>query len=126
MRDALLELHRALLDLEQRAYSESFGKPSPFELLRLLTESPQFDWLRTISRVVAEMDDLMDAQPPSSAIAVREITARIASLVRLESGSDKFKEKYRDALQQSVEVAGLHADLRRLLGAGQPTGRLGG
>ncbi len=123
IRDALLDLHRALLDVEQQAYEQVFDKPTPFELLRLLTESPQFAWLRSVSQLVAEIDDLMDAHPPSSAIAVADVTGRVASLIRLESGSEEYRNRYREALQRSIDVAGLHADLRRMLGTGPATER---
>lgn len=123
VRDTLLDLHRALLDVERQAYEQVFDKPTPFELLRLLTESPQFAWLRPISQLVAEIDDLMDSQPPSSATAIADVTSRVGSLVRLESPTEDFKDRYRDALQQSIDVAGLHADLRRMLGTGPVTRR---
>ena len=123
VRDSLLDLHRALLEVERLAYEQVFDKPSAFELLRLLTESPQFAWLRSVSQLIAEIDDLMDAQPPSSATAMADVTARVASLIRLESATDEFKERYREALQQSIDVAGLHADLRRMLGTGPVLGR---
>jgi hypothetical protein len=118
VRDTLLELHAALLHVERRSYERTSLPPTPFELLRLLTESPQFAWLRPVSILVAEIDDLMDAVPPSSAVSIVDVTRRVASLVRLEVAPEDFKTRYRDALQESIDVAGLHADLRRLL-AGQ-------
>lgn len=116
IRNVLLDLHRALLDVERRVYEESFDTPSPYQLLRLLTESPQFAWLRPISGIVAEMDDMLEAEPPVSAVLVHEIIDRLVLMIRLDGPVSGFNQRYREALQQSVDVAGLHADLRRMLG----------
>ncbi|MEJ0091601.1 MAG: hypothetical protein WDM80_17870 [Limisphaerales bacterium] len=41
LRDALLQLHKALMDSERTSYEQTFGKiASPYQFLKLLTEDP--------------------------------------------------------------------------------------
>ena len=55
----LLELHKVLIDSVKTSYERERGQVSnPFELLRLLTSDPFFDWLRPLSRMLADFDEL--------------------------------------------------------------------
>ena len=49
LREALLRLHKSLLEMELRAYEKDHGKVSTGELFRLVVDDAQFSWLHNIS-----------------------------------------------------------------------------
>src|SRR3954464_5846156 len=57
LRTALLELHRELLEA-QRIQAERFsGRMSAGELLQAAAEDLCFDWLRTLSQLIGQLDE---------------------------------------------------------------------
>ena len=115
VRDVLLELHRALLALESETRGRDNRPVSPQQLLRLLLESDELAWLRPISSLIAEMDVLLDADHVPSAWAYKDLLRQAVRMFQLEDEAAEFTLKYREALQQSLEVAGRHGELRGLL-----------
>lgn len=58
---ALLKFHKTLIDTEKMRYEKQNGRiGSPAEFLRLLMEHPDFQWLRSISQLVAQIDQHVD------------------------------------------------------------------
>ena len=51
LREAVLELHKALVDSERVSYEQNLGTiPSPNHFLQLLTNDPWFAWLHPLSQ----------------------------------------------------------------------------
>ena len=51
LRDALLNLHKVLVDSERASYEQTMGTiHSPNQLLQLLINDPWFAWLHPLSR----------------------------------------------------------------------------
>ena len=115
VRNALLDLHGALLAMESENHGREHRPPAPQELLQLALGSKEFAWLRPISALIAEMDVLLDADHVPSAWAYSEMLQQAVGMFRLDDESAEFTVKYRQALQQSLEVAGRHGELRSLL-----------
>jgi glutamate carboxypeptidase len=115
VRDVLLELHRALLAWESENYARDRGPLARQELLRLLLESNEFAWLRPMSTLIADMDVLIDADHVPSAWAYRDLLHQTVEMFRLADEAAEFTKKYRAALQQSLDSAGRHGELRALL-----------
>jgi hypothetical protein len=115
VRDVLLELHRALLALESETRGRDNRPVSPQQLLHLLLESDELAWLRPISSLIAEMDVLLDADHVPSAWAYKDLLQQAVRMFQLEDEAAEFTLKYRESLQQSLEVAGRHGELRGLL-----------
>lgn len=115
VRDVLLELHRALLALERETRGRDRAPVAPQELLHLLLESKELAWLRPMSSLIAEMDVLLDADHVPSAWAYKDLLQQAVRMFRLNNEAAEFTMKYREALQQSLEVAGRHGELRGLL-----------
>jgi hypothetical protein len=110
----LLALHKLLLDRERQTYEAHHAAPAPAELFRLVLEDPQFAWLRPLSRLVAQIDDLVDSDEPVSP----ETTRRIYDTAHRLLGSGErgaFEDRYRDALQDSPDVVMAHAGVRTIL-----------
>ena len=117
VRTALLGLHKTLLNFEREAYERVEGKISnSYQFLQLVMSDPWFAWLRQLSELIVEMDELLAAREPaneSTAVALME-QSRIL-LTPAESGSE-FQRKYFLAMQQSPEVVVAHSEFARVLG----------
>src|SRR2546422_8551212 len=88
IRQALLTLHKALVDSERITYEQTVGAiKSPNHFLQLLTRDPWFAWLQPLSQLIVSMDEILDAKEPLSA-AVVEAQVKEASrlLAPSESG----------------------------------------
>jgi hypothetical protein len=112
----LLRLHKVLLDRERRRYEDRHGAVHAGELFKLLLSDPQFLWLRSLSTMIANIDEIADADGP---LEQREIEAVFRDAYRLlKSGqSGEFQEKYQEALQDSPEVVMAHAAVSKVLPA---------
>jgi hypothetical protein len=104
----LLRLHKLLLDRERRAYEDLNGAVASGDLLRLLLQDEQFAWLRPLSRMIAQMDDLVDTD---EAIAQGDAQRAYGEAYRLLKSGDSgaFQDKYRHALQESPDIVMAHA-----------------
>jgi hypothetical protein len=116
LRDALLRLHKALMESERTSYEQTFGKiASPYQFLKLLTEDPWFAWFRPVSQLIAAMDETLDAKEPLTLPAVGELISRARiMLVPTESG-EGFSQHYDEALQRDPDVVFAHAAVAKLL-----------
>lgn len=117
VRQVLLRLHKTLLEFERQGYERGQGKISnSYEFLQLVMSDPWFAWLRQLSELIVEMDELLAAREPASestALALME-QSRIL-LTPAESGSE-FQRKYFTAMQQSPEVVVAHSEFAKVLG----------
>ena len=122
LRQALLRLHKSLLDMERRTYEKEHGKVTTGELFRLVVDDAQFSWLHNISEFVVRIDEALASEE-----GVNEKDSHVAiSLARkifapTESG-DTFQKKYFDAIQSDPTVVMEHAELVRLFN-NEPTER---
>jgi hypothetical protein len=124
LREALLHLHKSMLEMERRSYERDHGKVSAGELFRLVVDDPQFSWLHNISEFVVRIDEALANQE-----GVTDTDSHVAiSLARkifapTESG-DGFQKKYFDAIQNDPAVVMEHAELARLFNS-EPLDREG-
>ena len=110
----LLRLHGLLLDRERQAYERRHGALPSRALLQLLLHDEEFAWLRSLSGLVAHIDELVSAPEPPPGELVERVFAEATRL--LKSGEQSpFHDKYRDALQDSPEVVMAHAEVSKLL-----------
>ncbi len=109
----LIPLHRALIDAAKEDYAFAFGPvPQPTQLLRLLNEDPFFGWLKPITSLIVDIDEMVRRDFEAS--DAESITGRIESMFG-SSPDPEFASKYVPLLQRSVEVAAGHAALRKVL-----------
>jgi hypothetical protein len=116
LRDALLRLHKALMESERTSYEQTFGKiVSPYQFLKLLTEDPWFAWFRPVSQLIAAMDETLDMNEPLTTGGVADLVSRARTmLVPTESG-EGFSQHYDEALQRDPDVVFAHAAVAKLL-----------
>ena len=86
------------------------------EYLQLVLGHPSFAWLRHLSRVMAELDDLADKDDAAAADKVTELTASLRTLLTPIESDEAFGGRYHEALQRDPEVVLAHASVRNLLG----------
>ncbi len=117
LREALLHLHKALVDSERISYEQNLGTiPSPNHFLQLLTNDPWFAWLHPVSELIVAMDEALDAKSktPLTAELAGELVKQTASLLVASETGEGFARHYFDALQRDPDVVMAHAVAARL------------
>ena len=110
----LLRLHSLLLDRQRRAYERRHGAVPAGDLLNLLLHDAAFAWLRSLSGMVARIDELVDVDEPLTPEAVEAVFRETYRLLKSEE-RDAFHDNYRDALQDSPEIVMAHAEVGKIL-----------
>ena len=113
LREALLHLHKALVDSERIGYEQNIGTiPSAGHFLRLLTDDPWFAWLHPISELIVAMDEALDAKAkvPLTAEMAGALVKQTASLLVASETGEGFARHYFDALQRDPDVVMAHAE----------------
>lgn len=113
--ERLMRLHRLLLDRERVAYEARHGAVPSRELFQLLLHDEGFAWLRPLSKMVARIDELVDAKGPLAEDDAGRLLHEAHALLKSDA-RDAFHDKYRDALQESPDVVMAHADVSKILG----------
>jgi hypothetical protein len=116
IRVALLDLHKALLDLEREYYEKEHGEiKTPGEYLQLVIGHPQFDWLRKMSGVIVEMDELLSSRSKQGPEEAAATLAAVKAMLVLDENGDEFQRRYWEAVQESPDVLIEHVKATRLL-----------
>jgi hypothetical protein len=116
VRQVLLRFHKTLLDFERQAYERAHGRiGNSYEFLDLVMHNPWFAWLRQLSELIVQIDELLDADSSRESTAVALIEQSRLLLTPTEAG-DEFQRKYFLSVQQSPEVVLAHAEFAKLLG----------
>ena len=115
LRDALLRLHKALLDAQSIRYEREHGRiESRGELLELVLEHPSFEWLRVLSALIARLDELGAVGDKDVSEDVLGVINRLRTLVRFE-GNIGFTAPYREIIEAVPDALVAHVQLSRLL-----------
>lgn len=120
VRSAMLHLHKALLDHERVAYEREHGKVgNSYEYLNLVMHNPWFAWLRHLSELIVQIDELLDAREPSTESAAAAMIEQARMLLTPNEAGPEFQEKYFLSVQESPEVVLAHAEFAKILGPGR-------
>ncbi|HEY6365937.1 MAG TPA: hypothetical protein VI585_14230 [Candidatus Binatia bacterium] len=121
LRDALLDLHKSLIDSERAVYETNVGLiQSPHHFLQLLSNDPWFAWLRPISQLIVAMDEALDPQEVlTSDIIDALMNESVFLLIPAERGGE-FGERYMAALQRDPHVVLAHAQVAKRIGSKNP------
>ena len=115
LRDALLRLHKSLVDSERVEYERTMGPiRSPQEFLRLLSTDPWFAWLAPLTQLLVSIDEAVDAQEPLTVASVKAMLSRTFQLLVTEENGDGFGKEYFEALQRDPDVVMAHAEVAKL------------
>ena len=114
LRRSLLHLHKTLLDMERVNFERVSGRLTSGELLQLVINHAQFAWLRQISALVVQMDEMLGAEAPATKSDVENLLDQ-ARLLFTSSADEAFNEKYQAALQREPAAVVAHSEIAQLL-----------
>jgi hypothetical protein len=115
LREALVELHKAILHAQQVAYEREHGRvESRGELLELVLRDSSFEWLRVLSALIARLDELNAIDDKDVSAEVRGVVDRLRTLVRFQ-GNEGFTAPYREIIEAVPDALVAHVQLSRLL-----------
>ena len=118
LHDALLHLHKALLDSERRVYEARFGPiRSPNQFFQLLTGDPWFAWLRRISQLIVAIDETLDEKEPLTRANLNALMNQAVFLLLPARNDGEFGERYMAALQRDPRVILAHAQVAKRIGS---------
>ena len=121
LRDALLELHKALIDSERVVYETKVGPiKSPHHFFQLVSSDPWFAWLRPISQLIVALDEALDADEPLTSDSVDMLMNESVFLLLPAEREGEFGERYMAALQRDPHVVLAHAKVAKRIGSSKP------
>ena len=116
LREALLELHKTLVDSERVGYEAALGPiPSPNHFLRLLSSDPWFAWLLPLSGLIVTIDEALDRRIPLSPKEAQGLLTQTRRLLVASEEGHGFPRSYFEALQRDPDVIFAHSRVVRLL-----------
>lgn len=115
LRQALLRLHKILLDWERSGYERIHGRQSSHDLLQALLNDPQFAWLRPMSQLIVRIDELLGDKTPPMRNDVEAVVAQVRALTTANQNGDIYERRYDMALQEIPDAVFAHRDLLALL-----------
>ena len=119
-RDALLHVHRTLLEVERIRYERQHGRvPGSGAFLQLALNDPWFYWLRPIPTLIALLDEWLEADPPPAGAAAEAdlLLAQVRDRLRPDEDGADFQQRYYQLLQEEPTVAVAHAEVRKMINA---------
>jgi hypothetical protein len=115
----LLPLHRALINAARDDYNFAFGAEvtSPNQLLQLVQEDPFFAWLKPVTALIVDIDEMVRVD-----FTAADVAAIVDRFDRMFGANvdPEFAGKYVPLLQREVDVAIQHAALRKAAAALRP------
>jgi hypothetical protein len=110
---SLIPLHQALINAAKEEYfAITSMTATPTQLVGLLMSDPFFAWLKPVTSLIVDIDEMARVDFQSS--DVEQIIERVEKLFGANADS-AFAEKYVPLLQRDVDVAVAHAALRQAL-----------
>lgn len=105
-----------MVDMEREMYEGLHGKQTPGQFLNLLLEDEDMAWLRRFSMLIVEIDEMFDLKDGVTPDLIDAHIQKVRELVAMSEADDYFKDKYQYSLQHDANAAGLHSQLKTLLG----------
>jgi hypothetical protein len=116
LRNALLQLHKTLLDSERSTYEHDVERvTSSNHMLSLLLHDPFFAWLHELSELVVVIDETLDAREPATIDDGDRLVQQSRKLISPEETGNGFARRYFEALQRDPDVILAHARMRKVL-----------
>lgn len=118
-RNALLALHKILLETERVRYERVNGRITDmFQLLNLTINDPAFAWLRPLSALIVQIDERMDdKEKVMTSAETKVLRAEIRELLTPAQTGPDFQRNYHWALQESPDAVIAHSAALKTLTA---------
>ncbi len=118
LRAALLELHTAILKAQQMQYEREHGRVgSPGDLLQLVVRHPEFAWLRSLSALIAQLDEWSQSQSEAREEEIQATVRALQTLIQPDGTNADFTTRYWPLLEAMPEALVAHVKLWRLIRA---------
>jgi hypothetical protein len=116
LRNALLHLHKTLLDSETAVYDHDIARiTSKGQLLELVLHDPWFAWLHELSELVVVIDETLDAKEPATTSDAARLIAQARQLLSPAAATGEFRKQYLEALQRDPNVVMTHSQTIKVL-----------
>jgi hypothetical protein len=113
----LLHLHKALLESERLVYEQFHGRiQSSGEFFRLVIGHDWFSWLRPISQLIVQMDDVLHSKEPVSKETIDDLLHQTREMMQPAEVGNPLNRRYYYIIQRDPNIALMHGDLKKLLG----------
>jgi hypothetical protein len=121
LRNALISLHKALVESERVSYEKAMGAiQSPNHFLKLLLTDPWFAWLQPVSQLIVALDEALEAKTPVTEAATDALFKQTRQLLVATEVGEGFSRHYFDALQGDPDVVLAHAEAAKLFNPRKP------
>ncbi len=115
VREALLNLHKELLNVERRRYEQQVGPvANEFEFFRLATSDPSFAWIGPMTTLIVQIDEKVASKEPITAGEVESLYAETRSLLA-SPVETPFKAEYTELLQENPDLVMKHSAVMQAL-----------
>lgn len=117
VRHTLLSLHKTLLDAQRIRYEREHGRiETSFQFLGLVVEHPEFAWIRSLSALIAEIDEWYEAKDPMRKDELADLLETLRSLIQPGGPNASFSVPYWKIAEAEPDVLVEHVKLWRMLG----------
>jgi hypothetical protein len=116
LRNALLRLHKILLESERATYERDVARiTASSEFLKLVLYDPWFGYLHELSEFIVLIDETLDAKEPPDGIEAARLLAQTWDLLAPNEAGMGFARRYFEALQRDPDVVLAHGRTRKVL-----------
>ena len=117
VREALLRLHKVLLNYQREVWERGNGRiENSYELLNLVLHDQKFAWLHYLSEFVVHIDESLSLDEVHTEEDVAGVLEQARFLIVPAEVGDSFQSNYFRALQNSPDVVLAHSEAVRALG----------
>ena len=74
-----------------------------------------FEWLHRVSELIVQIDEMLDAEEPVTAIDATRVIDRARMLLKPTEDGSGFGKRYYEAMQRDPDVVLAHAAVKKLL-----------
>lgn len=107
LRNALMRLHKTLLDAERLSYEIEHGPiKNNGDYLQLLIHHERFTWLQPYTKLIVAIDEAEDSKEPVSEEVVQTLWSRTRELTVTEC--DKPDSPYQEVADRTPEIQEAH------------------
>jgi hypothetical protein len=108
----LLRLHKLLLDHERAEYEKTHAPiNSTGEFLNLVLDHPSFEWLRRLSGLIVEIDEIRAPRSKANDAEAEAAIELMRTLLVPDQAGTAFQKRYWSVMQDLGEVAILHREI---------------
>lgn len=116
LRRELLVLHKSLLDAQRVEYERARGRiETPGEFLGLVLHHEAFEWIRSLSALIAGLDEWAEDRERAGPAALDALLASLRELIRPGGADRDFGARYWKLVEEAPEVTVAHVKVWRLL-----------